>query len=134
MTIDGKQIAEEILQKLKNEISSRNLKLRLAAILVGEDPEFKKFVELKGRVANDIGASFKMYQFPENIGSDDLINKVADISDNSDGALIELPLPKHINTQAVLDAIPAEKDVDVLSTKAQNFFYGRNIEVELQYG
>ena len=134
MTIDGKQIAEEILQKLKNEISSRNLKLRLAAILVGEDPEFKKFVELKGRVANDIGASFKMYQFPENISSEDLINKVADISDNSDGALIELPLPEHINTQAALDAIPAGKDVDVLSTKAQNFFYGRNIEVELQYG
>ena len=134
MVIDGKKIADEALGGLKKEVSEKESKLRLAAILVGDDPEFKKFVELKGKVAENIGVSFEMYQFSENIANDDLIEKVKEISEKSDGALIELPLPKHINTQAVLDAIPVEKDVDVLSTKAQAVFHGPHLEAKLPSG
>jgi len=140
MVIDGRKIAEEFLEKLKKEIKilqplqtlqgnkQAQGRLRLAAVLVGNDQEFKKFVELKGRVAEEAGISFKMHQFSKNISNDDLVNEVINISDNSDSVLVELPLPSHINTQAVLDAVPVEKDVDVLSSEGQARFY----EVQLR--
>lgn len=127
MIINGKQIADEVLAELKKEVAAlrqaQGKSLRLAAVLVGEDQALKKFVELKGKIAEDIGISFKMHQFPQNIPSDELVKKVKEIADENDGALVELPLPKHIDTQAVLDAVPVEKDVDVLSTEAQARFH-----------
>ena len=123
MTIDGRKIAEEILGELMLKIINNNLKLRLAAILVGEDSEFKKFVELKSKAATKVGVGFEMYQFPENIETKELKNELAKISEKSDGVLIELPLPKHIDQQAILNKIPVDKDVDVLSDEAQDRFY-----------
>lgn len=118
------------------KIINNNLKLRLAAILVGEDSEFKKFVELKSKAATKVGVGFEMYQFPENIETKELKNELAKISEKSDGVLIELPLPKHIDQQAILNKIPVDKDVDVLSDEAQDRFYshGQDLEVELPLG
>lgn len=129
MITAGKQIAEEILTGLRKEIENKKLNLRLAALLVGEDLEFKKFVELKGKVASKIGVGFEMYQFPENIETKKLKNELAKISEKSDGVLIELPLPKHIDQQAILNEIPVDKDVDVLSNEAQVLFYSDKSKV-----
>ena len=123
MIVKGKQIAENILDRLKKRIEQGRLKLDLAAILVGDDPEFKKFVELKGRAAEKIGIGFRMFQFAEDIDEKELIRKILVICKNSNGILVELPLPAHMDQQAILDAIPAEKDVDVLSVSAQGSFY-----------
>ena len=65
--IDGKQIAREVLEQLRKEISEKSLNLSLAAVLVGDDHEFKKFVELKGKVAERAGITFTTYKFPERI-------------------------------------------------------------------
>src|SRR3989338_1819997 len=119
MIIDGKQIAQEILGELKKEIKDRNLKLQMAAILVGDDPEFKKFVELKCRAAERAGVNFTIYRFSENIETEELKKNMREISEWSDGVLVELPLPKGIDQQIILDGIPVEKDVDVLSDRAQ---------------
>ena len=123
MIIDGKQIALEVLAELKKEISDNNLELSLAAVLVGDDSEFKKFVELKGRAAERVGLNFTIYRFPQNIETEELKKNMLDISKWSDGVLVELPLPKGIDQQAILNEIPIEKDVDVLSDKAQILFY-----------
>jgi len=72
MIIDGKKISEEILMELKKEISDKKLSLKLAAILVGDDPEFKKFVDLKGGAAEKIGVTFTIYKFPSDINEDEL--------------------------------------------------------------
>jgi methylenetetrahydrofolate dehydrogenase (NADP+) / methenyltetrahydrofolate cyclohydrolase len=129
MIIDGRKIAEEVLEELKREVSSKDLKLRLAAVLVGDDPEFKKFVELKGKAALKIGVDFKMYQFPENIRTEELKKKLVDMSKKADGILIELPLPGHIVAQEILNQIPVVKDIDVLSDQAQKRFC-EGLEVE----
>lgn len=123
MVINGKQIAEKVLESLKRELSLKDLKLRLAAVLVGEDSEFEKFVELKGKAAEEIGVEFPIYQFPAEITTEELSKRVREISELSNGVLVELPLPEHIDQQAVLNEIPVDKDVDVLSTRAQDLFY-----------
>lgn len=133
MIINGKKLADKILGELREEIKTfqqaQGKTLRLASVLVGSDLGSKKFLELKQKAAEKIGIDFKLYEFPENISTQKLrkeLNTICKASVNS-GVLIELPLPKHINTQAVLNVIPQEKDIDVLSQKAQGaFFTGRS--------
>ena len=127
MNIDGKKIKDKVLNKLKSEIGSE--KLRLVGILVGDHPGSRKFMELKEKAAKEIGVDFKLYEFPEDISTTKLrdeLNKIAK-QGVSHGIIIELPLPEQINTQYILNTIPIEKDVDVLSTKAQGaFFVGKS--------
>ena len=123
MIINGRKIAEEVIESLKEEISSKNLKLQLGAVLVGDDPEFKKFVELKGKAAEKVGVDFTIYKFSEEIKTEELIDNIKEVIEWSDGVLVELPLPKHIDQQVVLNAVPVNKDVDVLSEKAQGLYY-----------
>jgi methylenetetrahydrofolate dehydrogenase (NADP+) / methenyltetrahydrofolate cyclohydrolase len=123
MILNGRQIADEVLETLREKVAVKNLKLKLAAVLVGDDPEFKKFVELKGTAAKSIGVSFRAYQFPENITTKKLKEEIINISANSNGVAVELPIPERINSREVLNEIPVKKDVDVLSSEAQVRFY-----------
>lgn len=127
--IDGKKIAKEVLEELKKEISDKNLKLSLGAVLVGDDPEFKKFVDLKGKTAEKAGITFTAYKFPENIKTEELKRDMQDIIKWSDGVLVELPLPEHINYKEILNEIPIEKDVDVLSEESEKLFYENRSKV-----
>lgn len=131
MTIDGKKIANKVLEETKEKIVKSGKKLRLAAVLVGENPELKKFIELKKKAAEEIGIEFRIYEFPGNITNNKLreeLNKIAKAKVNH-GVIIELPLPSHLNTQYLLNAIPEEKDVDVLSEKSQGKFFGGKSKV-----
>ena len=126
MIIDGRKIAQRILESL----NPAN-KLRLAAVLVGQNPELKKFIELKKKAAEGIGIDFQVYEFPEDIANDELekeLNKIAQTETNN-GVIIELPLPTHLDTQHLLNLIPEEKDVDVLSQKSQDDFLSGKIKV-----
>src|SRR3990167_853443 len=80
-------------------------------------------------MAKKAGMEYKWYEFPEDITTAKLrqdVNKIAK-QKSIDGIILELPLPEHINQQVVLNAIPQEKDPDVLSQKAQGaFFVGRS--------
>jgi len=125
MVIDGRKIAEEILEETKNEIQKSGLKLKLAAVLVGGHAESRKFLKLKEIAAKKIGIDFRLYEFPANITTQELhkeITNIIKVKINS-GIIIELPLPKHINAQYILNAVPEEKDPDVLSQKAQGVFF-----------
>jgi methylenetetrahydrofolate dehydrogenase (NADP+) / methenyltetrahydrofolate cyclohydrolase len=122
MIIDGNKIAKETLDEIKLDLGDK--KLKLAAILVGNDPGLKKFVDLKKDAAESIGIDFNSYELSYDISYDNLKTAISKIvNDNNDGVLIELPLPKHIDAQSILNIIPEEKDVDLLSQKAQDNFY-----------
>jgi len=125
MIIDGKQISREVLDGLKEEICQKGLKLRLAAVLVSNNPGIRKFVELKGKAAKEIGVGYKMFEFPETITEDLLKKEVRKIVQDkeNDGVLVELPLPKGINAQNILNEISVNKDIDVLSQEAQDRFF-----------
>ena len=131
MIIDGKKIAQKILEETKEKLRKNGKSLRLAAILVGDDPGLKKFIELKKKAAKEIGIDFKVYEFPENITNSKLreeLNKISKIK-TTYGVIIELPLPKHLNTQNLLNLILQKKDVDVLSQKGQDDFYANRSKI-----
>src|SRR3989338_5818897 len=129
MLINGKQMAGETLAKLREEIASKKLNLKMAAVLACpegvEGLALKRFVELKEKAAKSIGVGFKSYFFDESISEAELVKEVEKISADKeiDGVFIELPLPKHINAQNILDAIPAGKDLDVLARLNQDKFF-----------
>jgi methylenetetrahydrofolate dehydrogenase (NADP+)/methenyltetrahydrofolate cyclohydrolase len=129
MIIDGKQIADEVSDELKKEIVSKNLELSLAAVLVGDDPEFKKFVELKSKAADKVEVSPTIYTFPKNISAEELKKDLSEIIKWSDGVLVELPLPEGIDQQEILNMVPVGKDVDVLSDDAQKLFYDNKSKI-----
>ena len=125
MIIDGRKIAQRILEETKEKAKKFKKPLRLAAVLVGENTDLKKFVELKKKAAEEIGIEFKIYKFPESITNNKLreeLNKISKVK-TTHGVIIELPLPKHLNTQYLLNTIPVEKDIDVLSEKSQGKFF-----------
>jgi len=125
MIIDGRKIARKILEEIKEKLQKSGRSLRLAAVLVGENQELKKFIELKKKAAEKIGIEFRTYEFPEDITNNKLrreLNKISKVK-TTHGVIIELPLPEHLNTQSLLNTIPEEKDVDVLSEKSQGKFF-----------
>lgn len=134
MTVDGKQISREVLGGLKEEVRAKKLKLRLAAVLVSSKPGIRKFVELKGKAARETDVGYEIFEFPETITEDQLKKEVRKIvqDEENDGVLVELPLPKGVNAQKILNEISIEKDVDVLSRQAQDRFYEVKLPTEVR--
>jgi len=128
---DGKKEAESMLEKIKIEIKKNNLNLGLAVILVGENPVSQIYVKQKEIACQKVGINFRLFKFPVNIEFEDLkkeIIKIVRAVDNS-GVIIQLPLPKDIPTQEILNLIPLEKDIDVLSEKSLGKFYNNQSSV-----
>lgn len=128
MIINGKKIAEEILAELAEEVKKMSKPPRLAAVLVGTNEGSRKFLELKKLAAERIGIECRIYEFPEGITTQKLRKEIVGIARAgvNHGVIIELPLPVHINTQYILNAVSEEKDADALSEGSQgSFFAGR---------
>lgn len=105
----GTELSERMLEKLKGT------KAKLSVIQVGDNPVSKTYIAKKREAVNSIGADFELVELPEDITKEELIEKIKEIAKNTDGLIVQLPLPKHISRDEVLKAIPMEKDVDVLS-------------------
>ena len=118
MIIDGKKIAETLRQKLKKEIieikSSFKSVPGLTVVLIGEDPASKIYVKNKEKFSKEIGINSEVIKYPENIEEKEVLNKIIELNKNKkvSGILVQLPLPKHINKQKVIETILPEKDVD----------------------
>jgi len=120
--IDGKQIAQEIIKKLKNQKKPDKI---LAAILVGNNPQSESFLKQKEKIAKELGIDFRIYKFPQEIKNDDLRKEVLKIAllKRVGGVIVQLPLPEHLNRHYVLNVIPREKDIDVLGERTLGAFY-----------
>ena len=120
--LDGKKLSEKILKDLKGEIKKSGKKLKLAAVLVGDDKNSKIFLRQKKKACQKLGIGFQLFWFPKNISRKVLEGKVKKIgSQKNNGIIIQLPLPEHIDTQKILNLIPPKKDVDLLSEKSRGF-------------
>lgn len=124
MKIDGRQLAQEIKDSLKEKIISGKKQLRLAIIQVGDNEVSARFIRMKQKCAEEIGVGSKLYSFPKDISTTNLRKEIAKITldKKNHGIIIQLPLPEQINTQYILNSIPTKKDVDVLSSKSFGFF------------
>jgi len=119
--LEGKTIAQKILDELKQEVVSFGKHTQLAIVVVGKDNlVVNKFIEKKKQAAEYIGVNVRIYPFPEEITTNELRKRLAEIvrQERNTAVVIQLPLPKHINTQYILDAVIPEKDVDMLSSRS----------------
>jgi methylenetetrahydrofolate dehydrogenase (NADP+) / methenyltetrahydrofolate cyclohydrolase len=116
--LSGEAIARRILSNLKKKTTKR--KLTLAVVQVGENLVSLKYIAEKGKAAKDLGVGFQLVSFPSKVSQVTLTKAVEKIGKDKEvsGMIVQLPLPTHINTQSVLDKIPQQKDVDVLSSSS----------------
>jgi methylenetetrahydrofolate dehydrogenase (NADP+)/methenyltetrahydrofolate cyclohydrolase len=119
--IDGKKVAEFVRNRIKSEIEKDGLQVCLAAILIGNDPASAIYVSSKEKDCAEVGIRSIGIRLPADTKEDDLISKIRELNaDKSvNGILVQLPIPKHINEEHVLDAIDPMKDVDCFHP--QNF-------------
>jgi len=136
--LDGKKVSQKILKELNHEISEINKRLapnylRLVIVMVGSHTASEVFIKRKKEAGSAIGVKVDIRRFPENIATNKLRAAVAAIGRDKTvhGIVVQLPLPTHINEQKILDAVPSEKDVDVLGYKAAGKFYTNNREFEV---
>jgi methylenetetrahydrofolate dehydrogenase (NADP+)/methenyltetrahydrofolate cyclohydrolase len=118
--IDGRKIADEILQKLKKEVAmlkTKGKKLKLACVLVGKDSASLSFIKRKEISCRDIGIDFQLFKFAQNIREKKLIKEIKKIQEDKflSGLIIQLPLPKQLLQAEVLETIKPTFDVDCLA-------------------
>ena len=111
--IDGKSIALSVKDKVKDEINLNNYDVSLVVIQVGEDPASSVYVRNKEKACEYCGIKVITQKLPEDITEKELLTSI-DMWNKSEinGILVQLPLPKHIDEQRVLNAIDNIKDVD----------------------
>lgn len=114
IVLDGKSLALKIRQELKQKVEEQAVKPGLVVLLVGEDPASQIYVRNKERAANEAGFHSVVERLPETTTQEELLEKIKTLNEDDaiHGILVQLPLPKQIDSQTVLEAIIPEKDVD----------------------
>ena len=115
--IDGKAIATQIKQELKEQVqqlAKDNITVTLAVIQVGQDPASCVYVRNKQRTCEELGIHSLSYELEETTSEEKLLSLIQELNarEDVDGILVQLPLPGHINEKDVLNAIDPAKDVD----------------------
>ena len=116
--IDGKKIAAELRQELKKEVLSLKAKHNkipgLTVILIGDMAPSQIYVRMKEKAANEVGLKSEVIRYPGEVEEKTVLDKIDELNkdDSVSGILVQLPLPKHINKQKVIESILPSKDVD----------------------
>lgn len=110
-----KKIAEKV-QQLKN---NKGITPGLAVVLVGEDPASQVYVRNKAKACDEVGINSFEHKLPAETSADDLKKLIIELNNNKEvhGILVQLPLPKHLNTDEILQCIDPKKDPDALTTE-----------------
>lgn len=118
--IDGKAVAAELRAEIGREVAALKAAGKpapgLHVVLVGDDPASRVYVASKEKLATEIGMNSVAHRLPPETTEAVLLAKIAELNadDSVDGILVQLPLPKHIDTGRIIDAIGPAKDVDGL--------------------
>ena len=116
--IDGKKAAAELREDLKQEVLELKEKYNkvpgLTVILIGELAPSKIYVKNKEKSANEVGLKSEVIKYPDNVEEKTVLSKIQELNkdDTVSGILVQLPLPKHIDKQKVIETITPDKDVD----------------------
>ena len=115
--INGKQVSQNIKERIKNEVSElkeKGIVPGLAVVIVGDDPASRVYVNSKKKACEELGMYSEEYALPKETTQEELIALVEKLNkdDKINGILVQLPLPKHLDEKAVINTIVPEKDVD----------------------
>ena len=118
MIIDGKKEAEIIRNEIKKEISDLKKKSgktpSLTVILIGDFAPSLIYVKNKEKSAREVGINSEIIRYPKNVGEKDILKKIEELNKNDEisGILVQLPLPRQISKEKIINAINPSKDVD----------------------
>ena len=112
--IDGKELAKQIRNRLKQTIEAENMTPQLDIVLVGHDDSSEIYVRNKQKAAAEIGIKTKLHRFENDIDEQQLLALIDELNADHavNGIIVQLPLPQHINTHKVINRINPQKDVD----------------------
>jgi len=116
--IDGKALAKKVQDSVATDVEQlkqeQNIVPGLAVILVGDDPASHAYVKMKAKACERVGFYSITHNMPDSISQDEIIATIEMMNSNPriDGILVQLPLPKHIDTNKILEVIDPKKDVD----------------------
>ena len=112
--IDGKEVSAFLRAELKKKIAESGLCPGLAVIIVGDDPASQIYVRNKHRACGQVGIYSEIHTLPSETGEDELISLIDRLNcrDDINGILVQMPLPEHIDSRKIINAINPEKDVD----------------------
>ena len=116
--IDGKKIAAELREELKQEVAELKTKYNkvpgLTVILIGDMAPSQIYVRNKEKSANEVGLKSEVIRYPDTVEEKTILEKIEELNndENISGILVQLPLPKHIDKQKVIETIIPSKDVD----------------------
>ncbi len=116
--IDGKSLAQKVQENVAKEVEElkqvKNIVPGLAVLLIGDDPASHAYVNMKAKACEKVGFYSITHNMPDTISQDEIIATIEMMNANPriDGILVQLPLPKHIDTDKILEVIDPKKDVD----------------------
>ena len=115
--IDGKALAKKTREDLKikvDELKQKNIKSKLAVIMVGDDPSSKIYVRNKSLACEELGIEYEEYLLDSNIEMKELLDLINKLNEREDvhGILLQSPIPKHLDVNLAFRTIKPEKDVD----------------------
>ena len=116
--IDGKALSALVKDEVRSEVQELEVRFGrkpcLCVIIVGENPASQVYVRNKVKAAAYTGMDSRLIELPAEISEEELLDRIRELNDDPlvDGILVQLPLPKHINEERVIDTISREKDVD----------------------
>ena len=129
----GKPVAEKLDFKSKtifeNYTTQNDKSPVLTAITVGENPASLLYVSVKEKKAKELGVEFNWIKLKESTSESELEDTISKYSESSQGMIVQLPLPKHLNVEKVIDLIPSEIDVDGLTTFNLGRLYSENLNI-----
>jgi len=124
--IDGKKIADGILQDIKRKIKNYRQKPGLALVLVGKNPASEIYVNSKEKMSKDVGFYIERFDLDESMSEIELMKIINELNQNQKihGILVQLPLPKHIDENLVTNSILPHKDVDGFTSVNLGHLFG----------
>jgi len=115
--IDGSRISQLLIYEIKAEIDKLNIKPKLSIVLIGNNPASEIYVNIKIRRAKEVGIEAILHRFDQSITSGELLTFINHLNNDksTDGILVQMPLPNHIDKVEIFNAISDRKDVDGFS-------------------
>ena len=115
--LDGKLIKGQILEELKSEVDKLTIKPNLVVIQVGNNDASNIYINQKKKMAEYVEYEFSLLKYPEDVLEEELISKINELNDDKSvhAILVQMPLPKHLNSTNIQNAVSVLKDVDGLN-------------------
>ncbi|MDC1205570.1 bifunctional 5,10-methylenetetrahydrofolate dehydrogenase/5,10-methenyltetrahydrofolate cyclohydrolase [Candidatus Pacebacteria bacterium] len=114
MIIDGRAVATELYREIENAVTHLSGRPHLTVFTCAPNFETKKFLHLKKKKAEEVGIGINVIEFPDDASTEEMRMSVLHALMQTDGVIVQLPFPKHIDIDSILTSIPASYDVDVM--------------------